>query len=81
MLAELHAGRKASHWMRFVFPQLGALGRSGTARFYGIEDLEHARRQLAHPVLEPRLLACTRAVRPIAPDSAGSSQAGSGHLP
>ena len=62
VLAELHAGRKESHWMWFVFPQLGALGRSGTARFYGIEDLEHARRYLAHPVLGPRLLQCTRAV-------------------
>ena len=62
VLAELHAGRKESHWMWFVFPQLGALGRSGTARFYGIEDLEHARRYLAHPVLGPRLLECTRAV-------------------
>ena len=62
VLAELQAGRKEGHWMWFVFPQLGALGRSGTARFYGIEDLEHARRYLAHPVLGPRLLACTRAV-------------------
>ncbi|WP_442761832.1 DUF1810 domain-containing protein [Malikia spinosa] len=62
VLAELHAGRKESHWMLFVFPQLGVLGRSGTARFYGIEDLEHARRYLAHPVLGPRLLECTRAV-------------------
>lgn len=62
VLAELHSGRKESHWMWFVFPQLGALGRSGTARFYGIEDLEQARRYLAHPVLGPRLLECTRAV-------------------
>ena len=62
VLAELRAGCKESHWMWFVFPQLGALGRSGTARFYGIEDLEHARRYLAHPVLGPRLLECTRAV-------------------
>ncbi len=62
VLAELRAGRKESHWMWFVFPQLGALGRSATARFYGIEDLEHARRYLAHPVLGPCLLACTRAV-------------------
>lgn len=62
VLSELRAGRKESHWMWVVFPQLGALGRSGTARFYGIEDLEHARRYLAHPVLGPRLLQCTRAV-------------------
>lgn len=62
VLAELQAGCKESHWMWFVFPQLSALGRSGTARFYGIEDLEQARRYLAHPVLGPRLLECTRAV-------------------
>ena len=62
VLAELRAGCKESHLMWFVFPQLGALGRSGTARFYGIEDLEQARRYLAHPVLGPRLLECTRAV-------------------
>ena len=62
MLAELHVGCKESRWMWFIFPQLGALGRSATARFYGIEDLEHARRYLDHPVLGPRLLECTRAV-------------------
>lgn len=62
VLAELQAGYKESHWMWFVFPQLSALGRSATARFYGIEDLEHARRYLAHPVLGPSLLECTRAV-------------------
>ena len=62
VLAELHAGRKESHWMWFIFPQLGALGRSATARFYGIKDLEHARRYLAHPVLGPSLLECTCAV-------------------
>lgn len=62
VLAELRAGCKETHWMWFVFPQLGALGRSPTARFYGLEDLEHARLYLAHPVLGPRLLQCTRAV-------------------
>ena len=62
VLAELRAGSKASHWMWFIFPQLGALGRSATARIYGIDDLEHARRYLDHPVLGPRLLECTRAV-------------------
>ena len=62
VLAELQAGSKDSHWMWFVFPQLGALGRSPTARFYGIEGLEHAQRYLAHPLLGSRLLECTRAV-------------------
>jgi uncharacterized protein (DUF1810 family) len=61
-LAELRAGRKRSHWMWFVFPQLAALGRSATAKFYGIESLAEARRYVAHPVLGARLVACTEAV-------------------
>jgi len=61
-LAELRSGRKRSHWMWFVFPQLAVLGRSATARYYGIESLDEARRYVAHPVLGPRLLACTEAV-------------------
>lgn len=56
---ELRAGRKRSHWMWFVFPQLRALGRSGTALRYGIASLAEARAYLAHPVLGPRLLECT----------------------
>ncbi|MEY5098428.1 MAG: hypothetical protein RJA36_1147 [Pseudomonadota bacterium] len=62
VMAELQAGSKRSHWMWFVFPQLRALGRSATALHYGLADLEEARRYLAHPVLGPRLLECTRAV-------------------
>jgi Protein of unknown function (DUF1810) len=54
VLAELRAGRKRSHWMWFVFPQLAGLGRSSTARFYGISSLDEARAYLAHPVLGPR---------------------------
>ena len=54
-LAELEAGRKTTHWMWFIFPQLASLGRSGTARYYGIAGLEEARAYLAHPVLGPRL--------------------------
>lgn len=61
-LGELRAGHKRSHWMWFVFPQLAGLGMSSTARFYGIAGLDEARAYLAHPVLGPRLLACTRAV-------------------
>ncbi len=56
-LAELAAGRKRSHWMWFVFPQLSALGRSETARFYGIASISEARAFLAHPLLGPRLRA------------------------
>ena len=54
-LAELRAGRKTSHWMWFVFPQIAGLGRSPTARTYAIASLEEARSYLAHPVLGPRL--------------------------
>ena len=61
-LAELRGGRKESHWMWFVFPQLGALGRSGTARFYGIGSAAEARAYLSHPVLGERLIECTDAV-------------------
>lgn len=61
-LAELRAGRKRSHWMWFVFPQLAGLGTSPTARFYGIGGLPEAQGYLAHPVLGPRLLAATGAV-------------------
>ena len=61
-LAELRAGRKRSHWMWFVFPQLRALGRSSTALFYGIADIAEARAYLAHPLLGPRLAEATEAV-------------------
>lgn len=54
--AELKAGRKRSHWMWFVFPQLRGLGRSSTAEFYGLDGLEDAEAYLAHPVLGPRLV-------------------------
>jgi len=62
VLAELRAGRKRSHWMWFVFPQLRGLGQSWTARFYGIASIEEARAHLAHPLLGPRLDLCTRIV-------------------
>ena len=57
-LAELRAGRKTSHWMWFVFPQLAGLGRSPTAQRYAIASPEEARAYLRHPVLGPRLAAC-----------------------
>ena len=57
-LSELKAGRKRSHWMWFVFPQLAGLGRSPTARYYAIASAEEARAYLAHPVLGPRLREC-----------------------
>ena len=56
-LAELAAGRKRSHWMWFVFPQHVALGRSATARHYGINGLDHARAYLADAALAANLAA------------------------
>ena len=56
--AELAQARKRSHWMWFVFPQLAALGRSGTAKFYGISGAGEARAYLEHPVLGARLHQC-----------------------
>ena len=50
-LAELRAGRKRTHWMWFIFPQLRGLGRSPTATYYGIGSLDEARAYLAHPLL------------------------------
>jgi uncharacterized protein (DUF1810 family) len=61
-LAELKAGRKTSHWMWFVFPQIAGLGRSPTAQFYALASLDEARAFLAHPVLGPRLVEATTAV-------------------
>ena len=55
-LAEVRAGRKESHWMWFVFPQLAGLGSSPTARFYALAGRAEAEAYLAHPVLGPRLL-------------------------
>jgi uncharacterized protein (DUF1810 family) len=55
---ELRAGRKRSHWMWFVFPQLKGLGSSAMAQHYGIGSLAEARAYLAHPVLGPRLREC-----------------------
>lgn len=54
-LAELCAGSKQGHWMWFVFPQLAELGRSATAKFYGLASLDEARAFLAHPLLGRRL--------------------------
>lgn len=54
-LIEVRAGRKRSHWMWFVFPQLAGLGRSSTARQYAISSLEEARAYLRHPVVGARL--------------------------
>ncbi|MDR3692030.1 MAG: DUF1810 domain-containing protein [Fimbriimonas sp.] len=57
--SELRRGRKTSHWMWFVFPQIRGLGRSSTAVFYSIGSIAEAQAYLEHPVLGPRLLECT----------------------
>ena len=62
VLEELGEGRKRSHWMWFVFPQLRALGRSATALHYGLASLDEARAYWAHPLLGPRLKACAQQV-------------------
>jgi uncharacterized protein (DUF1810 family) len=59
-LAELRAGRKTSHWMWFVFPQIDGLGRSSTARHYAIKSLAEAGAYLGQPLLGARLAECTR---------------------
>lgn len=59
---ELRRGRKSSHWMWFVFPQIAGLGRSEMSRYYAIASLEEARAFLAHPVLGARLRECANAV-------------------
>ncbi len=57
-IAELRGGRKTSHWIWFVFPQIAGLGYSPTSRAYAITSLDEARAYLAHPVLGPRLTEC-----------------------
>ncbi len=58
VLTELRSGRKASHWMWFIFPQIAGLGRSSMSERYSIASLDEARAYLAHPVLGPRLREC-----------------------
>jgi uncharacterized protein (DUF1810 family) len=62
---ELGAGRKTTHWMWFVFPQIAGLGHSQSAQLYAIASLEEARAYLAHPVLGHRLLECTELVNAV----------------
>ncbi|ASW90529.1 DUF1810 domain-containing protein [Mycobacterium marseillense] len=62
VVGELRDGRKRSHWMWFVFPQLRGLGGSPTAVHYGISSLDEARAYLGHALLGPRLRECARLV-------------------
>ena len=61
-LAQIRAGRKTSHWIWYIFPQLRGLGRSLNSFAFGIRDLEEARAYLAHPVLSSRLREITQAL-------------------
>ena len=70
VLRELRNGRKRTHWMWFVFPQLEGLGRSFMATHYGIKGVEHAAAYLRHPVLGGRLEECTRTVNSVEGKSA-----------
>ena len=62
-LNEISRGRKTSHWMWFIFPQLAGLGRSEIAQRYGISSLDEARAYLSHPVLGSRYLECVEALQ------------------
>ena len=63
--SELRAGRKTSHWIWFIFPQIQGLGHSATAREFAIRSREEAAAYAAHPILGPRLRECTRLVNAI----------------
>jgi uncharacterized protein (DUF1810 family) len=71
VLAELRAGRKTSHWMWFVFPQIAGLGNSSMAQRFAIASLEEARAYLAHEVLGPRLRECTQLLMNIRGETIG----------
>lgn len=70
VLRELRSGRKASHWMWYIFPQLAGLGSSAMAERYAIASLDEAAAYLAHPVLGQRLIDCTRIVVNVETESA-----------
>ena len=65
VLSELRAGRKQSHWMWFIFPQMKGLGHTAMADRYGITSREEAEAYLQHPVLGPRLIECTQLVNAV----------------
>jgi uncharacterized protein (DUF1810 family) len=61
-LSEIMSGRKRSHWMWFIFPQIDGLAFSSTSKLYSIKSIDEARAYLEHPLLGPRLLRCAEAV-------------------
>ena len=66
VLSELRAGRKRSHWIWFIFPQIAGLGHSPTAQYFAIHDMGEARAYIEHSILGPRLRDCTELVNRIA---------------
>ena len=70
VLSELRQGRKRSHWMWFIFPQLKGLGYTAQSNFFGISSLQEAAAYLQHPVLGSRLKECTQLVNAIEGHSA-----------
>lgn len=71
-LREIRAGRKRSHWMWFIFPQIRGLGASSTAQYYAIRDLDEAREYINHPVLGPRLIGISEALLALDESDAGA---------
>lgn len=61
-LHEILSGRKRSHWMWYIFPQLRGLGHSSMAQYYGLQDLEEAKDYMEHPILGPRLVEISEAL-------------------
>jgi uncharacterized protein (DUF1810 family) len=69
-LAEIKNGRKSSHWMWYIFPQIAGLGFSSTSQYYAIKDIKEAQAYLNHPVLGERLVENTRLLLALETNSA-----------
>ncbi len=69
-LQEIKSGRKRSHWMWYIFPQMKGLGFSSTSQYYGIERIDEARAYLAHPVLGERLIEICKALLALSSNNA-----------
>ena len=69
-LSEIRAGRKQSHWIWYIFPQIKGLGRSGTSEYYGIDGMAEAKAYLENPILRGRLIEISEALLGLASDDA-----------
>ena len=78
-LAEIKAGRKRSHWIWYIFPQLKGLGRSHYAQYYGLDGVDEARAYLAHPVLGARLKEISNALLGLGLDQNDPEEVMGGH--